>query len=52
MRKEDPSRFVEAAIKLIPKEFQLSEETSHTFETVWQMIADQGKKADAEREGE
>ena len=55
---EDPGAFVNAAGRLVPREFALEEETEHTFASVWQMIADRGKerdaaaKADAEGEGE
>jgi hypothetical protein len=52
MCKEDPAAFVTAAGRLVAREFALEEETSHSFGQVWQMIADQGKKADAEGEGE
>jgi hypothetical protein len=52
MCEEDPSAFCNMICKLVPKEFQQSEQTGNGFYEVWKYIGAQQDKADAEGEGE
>jgi hypothetical protein len=53
MCEDDPSAFCNMIAKLVPKEFQLSEDAGSSFTRIWQYIAENSKKAEVEAgEGE